>query len=261
MTYQTLDIHQDDRGVAYVTLNLPNTRNALSAQMIADLTDMAQTLGHQEDIRAIVLSGAGKVFCAGGDLNWMKAQIEANRADRITEATKLAMMLNALNIMPTPLVGKIHGAAMGGGVGLACVCDIALAADTSKFGLTETRLGLIPATISPYVLARMGEGMARRVFMSARVFEAPMAETLGIIAKAVPADQLDALIEDEITPYLNAAPKAVGAAKALSRSLGPEITKATLEQSIIALADTWEGEEAKHGIESFLNKVPPRWAQ
>ena len=179
MAYETLDIRIDARGVAYVTLNAPDKRNALSARMIADLTDMAQTLGAEASTRAVVLAGAGKVFCAGGDLNWMKAQIEADRDTRMAEAKKLAMMLNALNEMPTPLIGRIHGGAFGGGVGMACVCDVAIADEATKFGLTETKLGLIPATIGPYVLARMGEGNARRVFMSARVFSAAEAATSG----------------------------------------------------------------------------------
>ncbi len=260
MTYETLDIRTDDRGVAYVALNLPGQRNALSAQMMADLTDMAETLGAAEETRAIVLSGAGKVFCAGGDLNWMKAQIEADRPTRMREARKLAMMLNALNEMPTPLIGRIHGGAFGGGVGMACVCDVAIAELGTKFGLTETKLGLIPATISPYVLARMGEGNARRVFMSARLFEAEEARELGVVAKAVSAEEMDAAIEAEVAPYLGVAPGAVGAAKALARALGPRIDESVIDETIERLADTWETDEAAHGIAAFLDRTKPRWA-
>ena len=260
MTASTLDIRVDDRGVAYVSLNLPDTRNALSGQMIAELTEMALTLGAATTTRAVVLSGAGKVFCAGGDLNWMKAQITADRATRMAEARKLAEMLHALNEMPTPLIGRLHGGAFGGGVGMACVCDVAIADDATKFGLTETRLGLIPATIGPYVLARMGEGNARRVFMSSRVFDAQEAAALGIIARTVPAADLDAAIEAEVAPYLAVAPEAVGAAKALARALGPRIDAAVIDDTIRRLADTWEGEEATHGIDAFLRKTPPRWS-
>ena len=259
MAYETLDIRLDDRGVAHVTLNVPDKRNALSAQMIADLTDMAQTLGSETTTRAVVLSGAGKVFCAGGDLNWMKAQIEADRTTRMAEARKLAMMLNALNEMPSPLIGRIHGGAFGGGVGMACVCDIAIADEATKFGLTETRLGLIPATIGPYVLARMGEGNARRVFMSARLFPATEAAELGVIARAVPEADLDDAVEAEVSPYLSVAPEAVGAAKALTRALGPRIDEELIDDTIRRLADTWEGEEAAHGIAAFLTKTSARW--
>jgi methylglutaconyl-CoA hydratase len=258
--YETLTIRLDDRGVAYVTLNLPDKRNALSARMIAELTDMAQTLGADPATRAIVLSGAGKVFCAGGDLAWMQAQIAADRAERMIEARKLAMMLNALNEMPTPLIGRLHGGAFGGGIGIACVCDVAVADATTKFGLTETRLGLIPATIGPYVIARMGEGNARRVFMSSRIFDADEAERLGIVARVVGAEALDAAIEAEVAPYLSVAPVAVGAAKALARSLGPRIDAGVIDDTIRRLADTWEGEEAGHGINAFLTKTPARWS-
>ena len=260
MSYETLDIRVDARGVAYVALNAPEKRNALSAQMISELTDMAQTLGAKAETRAVVLSGAGKVFCAGGDLNWMKAQIEADRKTRMAEARKLAEMLNALNEMPSPLIGRIHGGAFGGGVGMACVCDVAIADGATRFGLTETKLGLIPATIGPYVLARMGEGNARRVFMSARLFGAAEAADLGVIARAVPTDDLDDAIEAEVAPYLSVAPEAVGAAKALARALGPRIDAEVIDDTIQRLADTWEGEEAAHGIASFLKKEKARWA-
>lgn len=259
MNYETLDARVDDRGVAYVSLNAPNKRNALSAQMIADLTDVALTIGAETSTRAVVLSGTGKVFCAGGDLNWMKAQIEADRETRMAEAKKLAMMLNALNEMPSPLIGRIHGGAFGGGVGMACVCDVVIADEATKFGLTETKLGLIPATIGPYVLARMGEGNARRVFMSARLFDASEAMALGIVSRVVASDELDAAVDSEVAPYLSVAPEAVGSAKALARALGPRIDAETIDNTIVRLADTWEGEEAAHGIASFLNKSPARW--
>jgi methylglutaconyl-CoA hydratase len=260
MIYETLDIRTDGRGIAYVTLNLPEKRNLLSARMIAELTHMAGTLGASPETRAIVLSGAGKMFCAGGDLAWMKAQVEADRPTRMREARKLAEMLNALNTLPKPLIGRIHGGVFGGGVGLACVCDVAIAEETTKFGLTETRLGLIPATIGPYVIARMGEGNARRVFMSARVFDASEAVLLGVVAHAVAAADLDAAIEAELAPYLAAAPAAVAAAKALARALGPRIDAAVIEDTIVRLADIWEGEEARLGIAAFFGKTPPPWA-
>jgi len=261
MSYETLDIETGPRGVAHVRLNLPETRNALSAQMIDDLTDMAQTLGAARATRAIVLSGKGKVFCAGGDLRWMQAQIDADRETRMREARKLAEMLRALNEMPTPLIGRLHGGAFGGGVGLACVCDVAIAETGTRFGLTETRLGLIPATIGPYVLARLGEGRARRVFMSARIFDAVEAAQLGVVARAVDPGDMDAAVEAEVAPYLDVAPGAVGGAKALARSLGPRIDRQVIDDTIHRLADTWEDEEAARGIAAFLDKQKPDWGQ
>lgn len=259
MPYDTLRIQTDPRGVTRVQLNLPDTRNALSGQMIAELTDFARGITAGGTTRVVVLGGAGKVFCAGGDLNWMKAQIDADRATRMAAARELAMMLRALNELPVPLIGKLHGGAYGGGIGLACVCDVAVADDRTTFGLTETRLGLIPATIGPYVLARLGEGMARRVFMSARVFDAAEATALGVIARAVPLADLDAAIAAEIAPYLHTGPHAVAASKALARALGPVIDDAVIEATITRLADTWEGDEAAHGIAAFLQKRSPDW--
>ncbi len=259
--YRTLILHTDERGVVYVTLNAPETRNALSAQMIAELTEVAQTIGRQAATRAMVLAGAGKTFCAGGDLNWMKAQISADRATRMTEARKLATMLQALNEMSAPLIGRVHGTALGGGVGLACVCDVVVASEDTKFGLTETRLGLIPATIGPYVAARMGEGRARRVFMSSRIFDATEARDLGIVAQVVEAGDLDASVEDEVAPYLNVSPAAVGAAKRMLCGLGPRIDAEMIDYSIKHLADCWETEDAMHGIDAFLNKTPARWSR
>ncbi|MEM7464312.1 MAG: crotonase/enoyl-CoA hydratase family protein [Pseudomonadota bacterium] len=258
--YKALEITIDDRGVAYVRLNQPEKRNALSSLMIDELTNMAEILGNDESLRAVVLSGTGKVFCAGGDLNWMKEQIDADREQRMREARKLALMLKALNELPKPLIGQIHGGAFGGGVGLACICDTAIADNSTKFGLTETTLGLIPATIGPYVLARMGESNARRVLMSARIFDASEAMTLGVIAQAVNSDVLKASVEAEIVPYLSTAPKAVAAAKALTRALGPRIDDEVIDDTIRRLADIWEGEEAAHGIQSFLTRKPAWWA-
>lgn len=258
--FETLNLDRDGRGILTVTLNLTAKKNALSAQMIADLTQLAEGAAKDAANRVMLLRGAGDVFCAGGDLGWMKQQIEADRDGRMAEARKLAHMLRALNEMPLPLIGALHGGAFGGGVGLACVCDVAIAETGTKFGLTETRLGLIPATISPYVIARMGEGKARRVFMSARVFSAQEAKDLDIISDHAVAHDMEALIEAEIAPYLSVAPNAVAASKALARSLGPRIDDAVIEDTIKRLADTWEGEEAREGIDAFLNKRKPRWA-
>lgn len=259
MMWRTLDLRKDARGVVYLTLNTPDRRNVLSPVMIAELTEFAATVGQDRSTRAVVLAGAGSTFCAGGDLAWMKAQIEADRAQRLVEARKLATMLQALNSLPVPLIGRLHGGAFGGGVGMACVCDVAVAARGTKFCFSETRLGIIPATIGPYVLARMGEGRARRVFMSARMFAADEAETLGIVARVVEAAELDAAIETEVAPYLATAPGAVAAAKALARALGPQIDAAVIDDSITRLADIWEGEEARLGIQAFLDKTPPPW--
>ena len=250
--FETLDLVVDQRGVATLTLDRPEKHNAMSGAMIAELTEAAAHLGADEAVRVVVLTGAGKSFCAGGDLGWMKAQMEADGETRVAEATKLAMMLKALNELDKPLVGRVQGNAFGGGVGLISICDVAVGVDRVKLGLTETRLGLIPATIGPYVVARMGEGMARRVFMSSRVFGAAEAVSLGLLAKAVPEGDLDAAVEAEVAPYLECKPGAVAAAKRLARRLGPDLGDAVIAETIEALRVQWESDEAREGIEGFF---------
>jgi methylglutaconyl-CoA hydratase len=257
--FETLKSRVDMRGVAYIALDRADKRNALSAKMIDELTTLASRLNDDPDIRVVVLSGEGPVFCAGGDLAWMKAQIEAGRAERMAAARHLAMMLHALNTMSKPLIVQAHGGAFGGGVGLACVSDVTVASDDTKFGLTETRRGLIPATIGPYIVARLGEGRARRIFMSSRIFDAAEAQNMDIVARIAPRNALEAVVEAEVAPYLRVAPGAVAAAKAHVRSLGMPITQAEIDQSVERLAATWENPEAMAGVMAFFAKASPPW--
>ena len=257
--YDTLQLRTDDRGVATLTLNKPDKHNAMSAEMMAELTDAARQLGQDDAVRVVVLTGAGKSFCAGADLGWMRAQRDMDAKTRSTEALKLARMLDALNTLPKPLVGRVQGNAFGGGVGMASVCDVAVGVDSLRMGFTETRLGIIPATIGPYVLARMGEGRARRVFMSARLFDAAEAVDLGLLSRCVPEAELDAAVEREVVPYLSCAPGAVAAAKALARGLGPVIDDKVIERTVSALAARWETDEAAEGIDAFFEKRKPDW--
>ncbi|WP_114284212.1 crotonase/enoyl-CoA hydratase family protein [Candidatus Halocynthiibacter alkanivorans] len=262
MGYQTIAIETDARGVAMLRLMRSAKHNALNAQMMDELSDAARALGTDPAVRVVVLSAEDscKSFCAGGDLGWMQEQMAADGETRGREARRLAEMLGALNTMPKPLIGRIQGNAFGGGVGMACVCDVAIASDHVRFGLTETRLGLLPATIGPYVLARMGEAMARRVFMSSRLFDAIEAVTLGVVARAVPAAELDAAVEAEVAPYLSCAPGAVAASKALARAMGPRIDDAVIDASIQALVERWETDEARAGIQAFFAKEKAPWA-
>ena len=257
--YQTLSVECDTRGVATLTLNRPDKHNVLDAQMIAELTGVAEDLGADRAVRVVVLSGAGTSFCAGGDLGWMKAQMQADRATRAVEAGKLAAMLGALNRMPKPLIGRVQGQAFGGGIGMMAVCDVAVGVEGAQFALTETRLGLIPATIGPYVLARMGEAMARRVFMSGRRFDAAEAVKLGLLARAVPPEGLDAAIEQEVAPYLACAPGAVAQAKALALHLGACVGPDQIDHSIAELVACWEGDEAREGVSAFFDRRKPDW--
>ncbi len=257
--FNTITLVTDARGVAVLTLNRAEKHNAMSGEMIGELTAAAKQIAVDDAIRVVVLTGTGKSFCAGGDLGWMRAQMAADSATRFVEARKLAEMLQALNTLPKPLIGALQGNAFGGGVGMASVCDVAIGVDHLKMGLTETKLGIIPATIGPYVMARMGEAKARRVFMSSRLFGANEAVELGLLARVVPADQLAEAVEAEVLPYLNCAPGAVAAAKQLARDLGPIIDDAVIDLTIEALVERWQTEEAEEGIGAFFDRRKPRW--
>lgn len=259
--YETLTLEADARGVATLWLNRPEKHNALSAQLIADLHDAASRLASDDGVRVVVLAARGKSFCAGGDLGWMREQFEAAPEARNAEARKLAMMLQALNTLPKPLIGRVHGNAFGGGLGMASVCDVAIGAEGVKMGFTEARLGLIPATIGPYVCARMGEANARRVFMSARIFGAQEAAGLGLLARVVPDEALDDAVEAEVLPYLSCAPGAVARSKALLRALGPRIEPETIDFTIEALADAWAQAEAHEGVAAFFERRKPGFSQ
>lgn len=256
---ETIRIDKDARGVATLWLARSDKHNALSELMMHEITQAAADLGSDPTVRAVVLAAEGASFCAGGDLGWMREQIEADVPSRRKAARVLATMLHSLNVMPKPLIGRVHGNAFGGGVGMMSVCDVAVGVTGARFGLTETRLGLIPATIGPYVAARMGEAKARRVFFSARLFDAEEAQRLDLLAAVVAPADLDAAIEAEVVPYLDVAPGAVAAAKAQLRSLGPVIDDAVIDASIDRLVAVWEGGEAITGINAFFSKQKPVW--
>ena len=257
MSYSTISLIIDKRGIATLTLARPEKRNALSAVMIEELTTAAESLRTNADVRAVILAAEGAIFCAGGDLAWMKEQTSASRAQRISEARKLADMLYQLNTLPMPLIGRVSGNAFGGGVGLVSVCDVTFCTNNAKFTLSETKLGLIPATISPYVAARIGESNARQIALSARIFGAAEAQKFGLISTTV--TDLDEAVEAEVIRYLALAPGAVAASKALFRSLGPKIDAEVIDQTIERLADTWENPEALEGISAFFEKRPANW--
>jgi len=257
----TIEVAVDARGVARLTLNRPDKHNAMNAAMIGELTEAAGRLGRDPAVRAVVLTGEGVSFCAGGDLGWMKAQMDADAATRAREARGLAQMLGALDAMPKPLIGRVQGQAFEGGVGLISVCDVAIGVSGAKLGLTEVRLGLIPATIGPYVIARMGAARARSVFFSGRVFDAEEAVGLGLLLRSVAADALDQAIETEVVPYLAAAPGAVAAGKRLVAELAPSVDEAQVARSIEALVSRWEDPESSEGIAAFFDKRRPSWRE
>lgn len=263
--YATLQFSIDARQVAYLTLNRPETHNALNAQLIADLRAaiawLRQTNQERPLIRAVVLSGVGKTFCAGGDLGWMQENIHKTRVQRIAQSATLALLLRELNDLPMPLIGRINGPAYGGGVGMISVCDIAIAVDSGVYSLSETRLGLLAANISPYVVARMGEANARRTFLTARRMSAAEAQRLNLLSAVVPAAELDAAIESELADLLQCAPGAVAATKQLIAYVNTHDLDTSAIYTADKLADAWETDEGKEGITAFLNKQTPSWRQ
>jgi len=256
--FETVATDVDERGVATVTLNRPEKHNALSGRMIEELTALAQDLASDDTVRVVVLTGAGKSFCAGGDLGWMQDQMAADPASRAAEAKKLAVMLGTWNSLPKPVIAKVQGAAFGGGVGMMCVVDKAICVDTAQFGLTETKLGLVPATIGPYVAARLGP-QTREFFMSSARFGAETALRIGLAAETVPADVLEGAVEKSVLPYLACAPGAVAASKAMALSLGPAITDDVIDATIATLNARWESDEAREGIAAFFERRKASW--
>ena len=249
----------DARGVATLTLARVDKHNALSAQMMTELEEAARRLASDPAVRVVVLAAEGKTFCAGGDLAWMREQFDMDADTRRVESRRIATVLGALYDLPQPLIGRVQGNALGGGVGLVSVCDMAIGVTGAKFGFTETRLGLIPANIGPYVLARMGGTRASEVFMSARVFGAEEAVRLNLLSRTVEPDGLDDAIEAEVLPYLSCAPGAVAEAKALMRDLAGRVTPEQVDLAIDALARRWQSDEAREGVGAFFDKRAPSW--
>jgi methylglutaconyl-CoA hydratase len=257
--FRTIRLETDPSGVARLTLARPGTHNALDALMIGEITEAARTLAADPSVRVAVLAAEGRSFCAGGDLGWMREQMEAGAGAREAQARALAAMLAGLDGLPMPLVAAVQGPAYGGGVGLLAVCDIALGLEGSAFAMTETRLGLVPATIGPYVLARIGAPAARRLMLTSRRFEASEARELGLLARVVPPETLGEAVEQEVAAILACAPGAVADAKRLIRDLSGRVTPEAVDRSVRALVERWETEEAQAGIRAFFDKAEPPW--
>ena len=261
MRYETIKVHEADR-VATVTLARPAVRNAFDETTIAELTTAFEWLDAHEGVRAIVLAAEGTAFCAGADLNWMKKMAGYSDDENRTDARKLARMLEAIHRCGKPVIARVHGDAYAGGVGLVAAADIAVAADGAKFCLSEARLGLIPATIAPYVVRAMGERAARRYFTTAEVFDSERAASLGFIHDAVPADALDETVAKLAAALVANGPGAVRACKRLVADVAGRPLDATLiEQTADWIARTRAGAEAREGIASFLEKRTPSWRE
>lgn len=260
MNCETLEV-KTAAGACVIRMNRPEVRNAFNETMIAELTQAFRTADADKSIRAVMLAGAGPAFCAGADLNWMKKMSgyspEENRAD----AMGLAAMLNTIYMMRKPTVARVHGPAFAGGMGLVAACDIAIAAEEAEFCLSEVKLGLTAATISPYVVAAMGERHARRYFLSAERFSAAEALRIGLVHSLVPMAQLDSAVDALLANLLAASPAAIAASKELIR----RVAHGAIDQELIAdtaarIAAARASADGKEGVRSFLEKRKPSWA-
>jgi methylglutaconyl-CoA hydratase len=256
----TLEIRRVSAHVAEVWLNRPEVRNAFNDAAIADLTHAFRAFAHDAALRAVVLAGHGKAFCAGADLNWMRAMAgyswEENRAD----AEKLADMLWAIWSCPVPVVARLQGDCYAGGVGLAAVCDVRVATEGMHFCLSEARLGLLPATIGPYVVRTLGESASSRYFTTAERFDAATAKALGFVHELVAPEALDAKVGEVVAALVANGPAAVRACKQLVRDLaGAPITEALRADTARRIADIRAGDEGREGVGAFLGKRAPTW--
>jgi methylglutaconyl-CoA hydratase len=257
--YQTVRYVVDRRGVGRVTLTRAEKHNALNHQLINELTEACGCAGENPQVRVVVLTGEGESFCAGGDINWFASNLEMSRSQRLAEGALLARMLHTINYLPKPVIGRINGPAYGGGIGLLSVCDVTVGVTGSRFGLTEVRLGFIPATISPHVVRRMGTRNARRTFLGGALFTAEKAREYGLLDEVVAPDELDAAVEQEVSAHLEAAPRAVAETKALIDYVSTHRVDENLDYTAEKLANTWEAEEGRLGITCFLDKQLPPW--
>lgn len=251
---------QRDRAVARVRLNRPDLHNAFDAALIASLTGALESLGIDPTVRVVVLEGAGASFSAGADLNWMRGMAASSEAANRDDALALARLMRTLDELPKPTIARVHGAALGGGVGLVACCDIAIGSQQAKFGLTESKLGLLPAVISPYVIAAIGPRQARRWFATAEIFDADEALRIGLLHQVVAEDQLDSAMQRQIDLLLKAGPVASATAKALVRRIATASNPAAADDAnaelIARLRVSPEGQE---GIAAFLDKRRPAW--
>jgi methylglutaconyl-CoA hydratase len=261
MAYGTIEIHAE-HGVAVLWLNRPEVRNAFNETMIAELTTAFAELDADPAVRAVVLAGRGKVFCAGADLNWMKRMgdmdFEGNRKDAVVFGT----MLNRLHSLKKPTIARVHGAALAGGMGLIAACDMAVASTETEFAVSEVRLGLTPATISPYVIAAMGERAARRYFLTAERFSAAEAYRIGFIQDIAQPDELDATVNAILGEVVQGAPGAHAVTKDLIHTVANRrLDSSLLEDMATRIATARASDEGKEGVRSFLEKRAPAWVK
>ncbi len=247
--------------VARVTLARPDVRNAFNAEVIRELRDGFAQLADDPEVRAIVLAGEGPSFCGGADINWMRGALDLSYDENLADAEAMSLMFRAIDRCAKPVIGRIHGAALGGGSGLTAVCDIAIASDDALFGFTEVKLGIIPAVISPFVLAKIGPSHARALFVTGERFDAERARHIGLVHRVVPIDRLDAAIDETLAQLMTSAPQAVAAAKALIPRVMTASYDETLGITSSAIARQRTLPEGQEGLRAFLERRKAAFAQ
>lgn len=252
-SYQYLTVEGED--IVRVTLNRPEVRNAFNEGLIAELQDIFTKLGSDERCRLIVLQANGKSFCAGADLNWMKSMANFTKEENLADSRKMAFMLNTIYACPKPVIAKVQGDAYAGGVGLASVCDILVASNQVRFCISEAKLGLLPATIAPYVIRALGEQASRRYFVTAEIFTAAHGKEMGFVHELVDPDALDSKVDEICQAILSNGPMAVMACKKIVRDISQQaITPALLEDTVERIANIRTSDEAQARMKAFLEK-------
>ena len=255
-----LKLEQEPRGLARITMDRPELHNAFNEVFIAELTALLERVGADPAVRVVVLAASGKSFSAGADLTWMQAMAGYDEAQNLADAEGLARLMRTLDRLPKPVIGRVQGPAFGGGVGLVACCDIAVGAASASFALSEVKLGLIPAVISPYVVAAIGERQARRYFLTAERFDAAEAQRIGLLHLVVPDQELDAAVERLVAAVTGNGPAAVTAAKDLIFAVGRRPTDATVvTETARRIARIRASAEGKEGIGAFLERRKARW--
>jgi len=254
-----IDINHDG-AVTRVTLNRPDVRNAFNEQVIAELTDWANSVPGS-DARVAVLAGAGKAFCAGADLTWMSKMVSYTRVDNERDAMAMSAMFNALDTLPIPLIGRVHGAALGGGTGLAAVCDIVVAADDAVFGFTEAKLGILPAVISPFAVRKIGISAARELFLTAARFSAARAKELGLVHAVTSNAELDPAIDAYVRELLTSGPEAIAGAKRMIAAVAGRPPSDVAQLTAQTIATHRVSEEGQGGMRAFLEKRQAPWVE
>lgn len=253
-------LYSVDSNIATITLNRPEVHNAFSDAVIAELAALFEKAGADKAVRAVVLRGNGKSFCAGGDLNWMRRVADYSHDENVRDAMALGWLLRLINELPKVTIALVHGNAFGGGVGLTACCDIAIAEEGAQFCLSEVRIGLIPSIIAPYVMAAMGERQARRYFMTAERFDAQRAREIGFVHEVAPKGGLDVALDKILSALREGAPGAQALGKKLIREIaGRPIDDAMVRLTSERIAEARAAEEGKEGLSAFLNKTEPSW--